>query len=102
MLSNAIKFTGKNGKIEIIQEIKNTDYILKIKDNGVGIDKKHHNKIFKKFIHIDNIYSKSQSSTGLGLPITKELVRLHNGKITLESEIGKGTTFIMEFKKIVL
>lgn len=102
LLSNAIKFTGKNGKIEIIQEIKGKDYILKIKDNGVGIDKKYHNKIFKKYVHIDNIYSKSQSSTGLGLPITKELVKLHNGKIVLESEINKGTTFIMEFKKIVL
>lgn len=102
LLSNSIKFTGKNGKIEIKQEQKAKDYILKIKDNGVGIDKKHHNKIFKKFVHIDNIYSKSQSSTGLGLPITKELVKLHNGKITLESEIDKGTTFIMEFRKIVL
>ena len=53
-------------------------------------------------MHVDNIYSKSQSSTGLGLPITKELVKLHNGKVTLESEINKGTTFVMEFKKIVL
>lgn len=102
LLSNAIKFTGKNGKIEIIQEEKNKDYILKIKDNGVGIDKKYHNKIFKKFVHIDNIYSKSQSSTGLGLPITKELVKLHNGKIALQSELNKGTTFILEFKKIIL
>ncbi|MBQ9150528.1 HAMP domain-containing histidine kinase [bacterium] len=102
LLSNAIKFTGKDGKIEIIQKTKGNDYILKIKDNGVGIDKKYHNKIFKKFIHIDNIYSKSQSSTGLGLPITKELVKLHNGKITIESELNQGTTFIMEFKKIVL
>lgn len=102
LLSNAIKFTGKNGKIEITQETKGRDYILKIKDNGVGIDKKYHNKIFKKFVHVDNIYSKSQSSTGLGLPITKELVKLHNGKITLESELDKGSAFIMEFKKIVL
>jgi len=102
LLSNAIKFTGKNGLIEIIQEKNNRDYILKIKDNGIGIEKKYHNKIFKKFVHIDNIYAKGQSSTGLGLPITKELVKLHCGKITLESEINKGTTFIMEFKKIVL
>lgn len=102
LLSNAIKFTGKNGKIEITQETKGRNYILKIKDNGVGIDKKYHNKIFKKFVHVDNIYSKSQSSTGLGLPITKELVKLHNGKITLESELDKGSAFIMEFKKIVL
>ena len=53
-------------------------------------------------VYNDNIYSKSQSSTGLGLPITKELVKLHNGKITLESELNNGTTFIMEFKKIIL
>lgn len=102
LLSNAIKFTGKNGKIEIIQQSKNKNYILKIKDNGVGIEKKYHNKIFKKFVHIDNIYSKNQTSTGLGLPITKELARLHNGKITLESELNKGTTFILEFKNIIL
>ena len=102
LLSNAIKFTHENGKIEISQSSLKNDYILKIKDNGVGIDKKYHSKIFKKFVHLDNIYAKKQNSTGLGLPITKELVKLHNGKITLESEVDKGTTFTMEFKKIVL
>lgn len=101
LLSNAIKYTNDNGKIEIIQETKNKDYILKIKDNGVGIDKKYHNKIFKKFVQLDNIYCKKQSSTGLGLTITKELVKLHNGKISLKSELNKGTTFIVEFKKIL-
>ena len=102
LLSNAIKFTHENGKIEISQSSLKNDYILKIKDNGVGIDKKYHSKIFKKFVHLDNIYAKKQNSTGLGLPITKELVKLHNGKITLESEVDKGTTFTMEFKKIIL
>ena len=102
LLSNAIKFTLENGKIEIIQEQKDNNYLLKIKDNGVGIDKKYHNKIFKKFVHIDNEQAKNQNSTGLGLTITKELVKLHNGKISLESEINKGTTFSMEFKKIIL
>ena len=102
LLSNAIKFTNKNGKIEITSNSKNADYILKIKDNGIGIDKKYHNKIFKKFVHLNNVYTKNQNSTGLGLTITKELVKLHNGKITLESEINKGTTFIMDFKKIIL
>ncbi len=102
LLSNAIKYTQEGGKIEIISTTCDKDYILKIKDNGIGIDKKYHNKIFKKFIHLNNIYTKNQSSTGLGLTITKELVKLHNGKITLESELNKGTTFIMEFKKMVL
>ncbi len=101
ILSNAIKFTFENGKIEIIQEAINKDYILKIKDNGIGIDKKFHNKIFKKFVHLDTIQT-NQASTGLGLTITKQLVKLHNGKITLESELNKGTTFTMNFRKIVL
>ena len=66
------------------------------------MSKKYHNKIFKKFVHLDNVYSKSHNSTGLGLPITKELVKLHNGKITLKSETNKGTTFILEFKRILV
>ncbi len=102
LLSNAIKFTPKNGKIEIFSASNNKNYILKIKDNGIGIDKKYHNKIFKKFVHLNNVYTKNQNSTGLGLTITKELVKLHNGKITLESELNKGTTFTMEFKRIIL
>ncbi len=101
LLSNAIKFTSKNGKIIIEHKSENKNYILKIKDNGIGIDKKYHSKIFKKFVHLNNIYTKNQSSTGLGLTITKELVKLHNGKITLESEVNKGTTFIMNFSNIV-
>lgn len=101
LLSNAIKFTPNNGEIEIEQLQKGKNYILKIKDNGIGIDKKYHTKIFKKFVHLDNVYTKNLSSTGLGLTITKELVKLHKGKITLESELNKGSTFIMEFSNIL-
>lgn len=102
LLSNAIKFTDKNGKIEIKSYAKNKNYFLSVKDSGIGIDKKYHNKIFKKFVHLNNDRIKNQNSTGLGLTITKELVKLHNGKITLISELNKGTTFNMEFKNIVL
>jgi len=102
LLSNAIKFTNEKGKIEITSDYDKNNYILKIKDNGIGIDKKYHNEIFKKFVHLNNLYTKNQSSTGLGLTITKELVKLHNGKITLDSELNKGTTFTMEFKNIIL
>ena len=102
LLSNAIKFTQNDGKIEIISKLEGDKYYLEIKDNGIGIDKKYHNKIFKKFVHLENLYANNQSSTGLGLTITKELVKLHNGKITLKSELNKGTSFIMEFKNILL
>ena len=100
LLSNAIKFTHKDGKIVITSRADKKNFILKIQDNGIGIEKKNHSKIFKKFVHLDNVYTKN--STGLGLTITKELVKLHNGKITLESELNKGTTFILEFKNLVV
>ncbi|MBR2068539.1 MAG: HAMP domain-containing histidine kinase [Candidatus Gastranaerophilales bacterium] len=102
LLSNAIKFTPQNGKITIESYAEGKNYYLNISDTGVGIDKKFHNKIFKKFVHLNNVYVKNQASTGLGLTITKELVKLHNGKISLESELNKGTTFKIEFKNILV
>ncbi len=93
LLSNAIKFTAPNGKIDIIVLKKNTDLVIKIKDNGIGIDKKYHDKIFEKFIQIENPQIANESSTGLGLTITKKLVELHNGTINLKSTPGKGSEF---------
>ncbi len=102
LLSNAIKFTPEKGKIDIRISTSGKDFILEVQDTGVGIDKKYHNKIFTKFVHLNNLYTKSQNSTGLGLTITKELVKLHKGKITLESTVGKGTTFRVELKGVVV
>ena len=98
LLSNAIKFTPEDGNITIKIYEDDKDFILEVKDTGVGIDKKYHNKIFTKFVHLNNLYTKGQSSTGLGLTITKELVKLHKGKITLESTVNKGSTFKVRLK----
>ena len=102
LLSNAIKFTPDGGKIFIKIYEDGKDFILEVKDTGVGIDKKYHNKIFTKFVHLNNLYVKGQSSTGLGLTITKELVKLHKGKITLESTVNKGSTFRVQLRGAVV
>ena len=96
LLSNAIKFTQDEGQIEIGYKKQDEKVLLWVKDNGVGIDKKYEGKIFGKFVQLNNVYSKKESSTGLGLTITKELVELHNGKIWFESVVGEGTTFFVE------
>lgn len=94
LLSNAIKFTHENGKIEVGLESNDEEYVtVYVKDNGVGIDKKYHGKIFGKFEQVDNTYTKKYSSTGIGLAITKELVEIHGGKISVESKLNEGTTF---------
>lgn len=95
LLSNAIKFTPDNGKIDIGYKLDNDSVLLRVKDTGVGIDKKYEGKIFGKFVQLNNVYSKKESSTGLGLTITKELVELHGGKIWFESVVDKGTTFFV-------
>lgn len=102
LVSNSIKFTQNDGRIEIRTKCKNDDFILEVQDNGIGIEKKYHSKIFTKFVHIDNIYKKTQTSTGLGLTITRELVKLHKGTITLESEKDKGTTFTITLKGAIV
>ena len=66
------------------------EVIISVKDNGIGIARENHSKIFEKF---EQIVKNREISTGLGLSITKELVKLHNGEIKLISEEGKGAEF---------
>ena len=96
LLSNAIKFTPNNGRISILTELEDDYIVIKIKDTGIGIDSKYLGKIFGKFVQLNSVYTKKESSTGLGLTITKELVELHKGKIYVESKINEGSTFIVK------
>jgi len=95
LLSNAIKYTPEKGKINIL--VTNTKKNVKIivKDSGIGIDKKYHKKIFKKFVQLEDAFYKKETSTGLGLTITKQLTEMHGGKIKVESEKGCGASFIV-------
>ena len=96
LLSNAIKFIDKpKGLIEIDVQEKGAFYQFSIKDNGIGIEKKFHEKIFKIF----HALNKSKDSTGIGLSIVKKIVNLHEGEIWLESEPKIGTTFYFTLKK---
>ncbi len=95
IFGNAIKFSPENSEIKITAEQNHKIITLKIKDNGIGIDKKFHKKIFNKFYQIQNTLSKTDASTGLGLTITKEFIKLHGGKIEIESKLNCGSTFII-------
>lgn len=96
LVSNAIKYSPENNTVEISVSTDDDSFKISVHDNGIGIDKKYHGKIFAKFVQLDSAYTKKESSTGLGLTITKELVELHGGKISLISEVNNGSTFIVE------
>ncbi|WP_179318338.1 PAS domain-containing sensor histidine kinase [Winogradskyella helgolandensis] len=96
LISNAIKFIDKEeGKISIDFDDLKSHYKFSITDNGMGIEKKYHDKIFKIF----HALNKSKDSTGIGLSIVKKIVDLHEGQIWLESEPKVGTTFYFTLKK---
>lgn len=96
LLSNAIKFSPKKGKIEVSIHFKNDNLFIEVRDEGIGIAPKDHNKIFEKFVQLENTYTKKESSTGLGLTITKQFVEMHGGEIKVKSSIGKGSTFVVK------
>lgn len=99
MIGNAVIYTDKEiGKIEIDHEDKKTYYLFKIKDNGIGIKKEHHQKIFKMFQSVGD----NKNSSGIGLAIVKKIIDLYEGDIWLESEPGIGTTFYFTLKKQIL
>ncbi|WP_452232884.1 PAS domain-containing sensor histidine kinase [Lacinutrix sp. MEBiC02595] len=96
LISNAVKFIDKKcGSIIIDVEDFKSHYKFSIQDNGIGIDKKYHDKIFKIFHSL----KKSKDSSGIGLSIVKKIVNLHDGEIWLDSEPNVGTTFYFTLKK---
>jgi signal transduction histidine kinase len=93
LIKNAVDFVPVNdGRIEINAQSKNGQVIFYVKDNGSGIPKEKQENLFKKFYQIDSSLKRSHGGTGLGLVICKGIVEALQGKIWLESEVGKGTT----------
>jgi PAS domain S-box-containing protein len=94
LIGNAIKFTPQNGKVTVVLEKNGDDHVqVSIADTGPGILPEERNKIFSKFYQVANIEKLKPKGSGLGLAISKALVEMHGGKIWLESELGKGSTF---------
>lgn len=96
LIDNAIKYTPDGGKIRISLELSGRDALLKVSDTGVGIPKNDVPHVFDRFYRVDKARSRETGGTGLGLSIVQQIVRLHGGSIDVQSEVGKGTTFIIE------
>ena len=94
LITNAIRYSGSE-RIDIILDKNENNIELVVKDYGIGIAKEHLNHIFEKFYRIDKNRSRKLGGSGLGLAIVKNIVELHNGTIRVESEEGKGTSFII-------
>ncbi len=93
LLSNAVKFTPDGGRIDVTAVIEDGQFVVAVRDTGIGIAEADQQSVFEEFRQVGTHYTSKQEGTGLGLALTRRFVELHGGKIWLTSAPGKGSTF---------
>ena len=96
LVDNGIKYNNEGGKVHIVCKRHYKMIEFQVKDNGIGICEQHIPRLFERFYRVDKGRSRNQGGTGLGLSIVKHIVNLYGGHLKVESEIGKGTVFIIQ------
>lgn len=97
LITNAIKFTPDGGTVKISAYIKDNDFCVDVKDTGIGIAEEDIPKIFEKFVQVDSGLNRKGEGAGLGLPLTRKLIEMHQGTLEVDSQIDRGTTFTVCF-----
>jgi two-component system sensor histidine kinase VicK len=100
LLSNALKFSKDHDKVELRLSVNNSKVIIDIKDHGLGIPQYMMPKLFERFSGAGRTGLKGEQSTGIGLSIVKEIIESHQGKISVKSQEGKGSTFSIELPNV--
>lgn len=98
LIGNSIKYNKEYGEISIECFKEKSQIIVKIKDTGIGLDEQAMDKIFERFYRVDK--ARNKEGMGLGLCIVQEVLSYHNASIEVESNVNKGTTFIVSFQRV--
>lgn len=93
LVDNAVKYAGEGGHITIEVHLEIATAVIHVRDDGIGIEKRHHDRIFERFYRVDRARSRELGGTGLGLSIVKHIVAAHGGNVSVESQPGHGSTF---------
>jgi two-component system phosphate regulon sensor histidine kinase PhoR len=100
LIENSIKYGKENGTTEVsIEDFVYNKVIVKISDNGEGVEKQHVSRLFERFYRVDKSGARSEGGSGLGLAIVKHIIESHNEKINVESTYGKGSVFSFTLEK---
>lgn len=100
LIANAVKFTQAGGHVEIGM-VSNPEhgFELRVTDTGIGIADEHQQRVLEPFYQVETAFVRTRAGTGLGLPLTKELLKLHGGSLHIDSQLGRGTTVRAVFPK---
>ena len=99
LADNAVKYTGECGRVHVDLRETPVGIVWSVEDNGIGIAKEDQERIFERFYRVDKSHSRGTGGTGLGLSIVKHAALVHQAKIRVESEVGKGTKITVVFQK---
>lgn len=99
LIENAIRYSPEKSKVTIRSRYTNDEIKISIQDNGPGISPEDQSKIFERFYRVDKSRDRDTGGSGLGLAIVKHIIRVHNARIELDSEIGEGSTFTIYIKR---
>ena len=97
LVTNAIRYTPQGGTIELVWERSNGNPVFRVKDNGIGIEPQHLDRLTERFYRVDKSRSRETGGTGLGLAIVKHVANRHQGQLDIDSWPGKGSTFSITF-----
>ena len=100
LIDNAIKFSPENSDIQVTVDCDDEDIIISVQDEGIGIPKKNQERLFERFYRIDQARSRKAGGTGLGLAIVKHIAQVHEGRVTVSSTLGVGSTFTIHLPVI--
>ena len=99
LIDNAIKYTPNGGRIRVEARQREDAVEIAVSDSGIGIPAKEIPRIFERFYRVDRARSREMSGTGLGLSIVKHIIEAHGGKVSVESQVGKGSRFVVTLPK---
>ena len=100
LLTNAYKYGGDPANIRVYAQVVDKMVRLTVRDNGAGIPKAEHQRIFQKFYRVDDSLSRVREGSGLGLAIVKHVMRAHRGRVELESQEGQGSAFTLVLRAV--
>ena len=99
LISNAYKYGGQPRRIEITARASEREVAISVRDNGKGIARNEHKRIFEKFYRVDDLLARQQEGSGLGLAIVQHVMRAHRGRVEVDSAPGRGSTFTLLLRR---
>jgi len=99
LVSNGLKFTEPGGELHVVLDATEEEVRLSVSDTGIGIPADQLEHVFERFRQVDGTSTRRHGGTGIGLSLAREIVKLHGGRITVESELGRGSTFVVHLRR---